>query len=59
MAVNSGYSLSFVREELKELWAIKVDVGGSQFRSRDNFPKLVGMAARGEKDFLIEQLCPM
>jgi len=59
MAVNSGYSLSFVREELKELWAIKVDVGGSQFRSRDNFPKLVGMAARGEKDFLIEQLDPM
>jgi hypothetical protein len=59
MAVNSGYSLSFVREELKELWAIQVDVGGSQFRSRDNFPKLVGMAARGEKDFLIERLDPM
>lgn len=59
MAVNSGYSLSFVREELKELWAIKVDVGGSQFRSRDNFPQLVGKAARGEKDFLIEKLDPM
>jgi hypothetical protein len=59
MAVNSGYSLSFVRDELQELWAIKVEVGGSQFRSRDNFPKLVGMAARGEKDFLIERLDPM
>jgi hypothetical protein len=59
MAVNSGYSLSFVREEIKELWKIKVDVAGSQFRSRDNFPQLVGQAARGEKEFLIERLDPL
>lgn len=58
MAVNSGYSLSFVRDELEELWKVKVDVGGSQFRSRDNFPKLVGQAARGDQSFLIEKLDP-
>jgi hypothetical protein len=58
MAVNSGYSLSFVREELEELWKVHVDVGGSQFRSRDNFPKLVGQAARGDQTFLAEQLDP-
>lgn len=58
MAVNSGYSLSFVRDELKELWTLQVDVGGSQFRSRDNFPKLVGQAARGDTSFLIERLDP-
>lgn len=58
LAVNSGYSLSFVREELAELWSIKVDTGGSQFRSRDNFPKIVGQAARGEISFLNEKLSP-
>lgn len=58
MAVNSGYSLSFVREELTELWTLNVDTGGSQFRSRDNFPNLVGEAARGERGFLVERLDP-
>ena len=58
MAVNSGYSLSFVRDELAELWKITVDTGGSQFRSRDNFPQLVGRAARGQIDFLVEKLNP-
>jgi hypothetical protein len=58
MAVNSGYSLSFVRDELVELWTLHVDAGGSQFRSRDNFPKLVGQAARGESGFLKERLDP-
>jgi hypothetical protein len=58
MAVNSGYSLSFVREELSELWTLHVDAGGSQFRSRDNFPKLVGQASRGETSFLKERLDP-
>ena len=58
MAVNSGYSLSFVRDDLAELWKITVDTGGSQFRSRDNFPQLVGRAARGTIDFLVERLNP-
>lgn len=59
MAVNSGYSLSFVRDELAELWTLDVDVGGSQFRSRDNFPKLVGQAARGQLTCLRDRLQPL
>jgi hypothetical protein len=59
MAVNAGYSLSFVREQLEELWTMTVDKGGSQFRSRDNFPQLVGCAARGESNFIVERLDPI
>ena len=58
LVVNSGYSLSFVRSELEELWTINCDTGGSQFRSRDNFPQIVGKAARGDTSFLIDQLNP-
>lgn len=58
IVVNSGFSLSFVRDDLAELWTLKVDAGGSQFRSRDNFPRLVGQVARGEEGFLGEKLDP-
>lgn len=59
VVVNSGYSLSFVREELRELWSTKVKKGGSQFRSRDIFPPVVGAAARGDKDFCDKKLDPL
>jgi hypothetical protein len=59
LVVNSGYSLSFVREELEELWTVACDTGGSQFRSRDNFPVIVGMAALGTTSFLVERLNPL
>jgi hypothetical protein len=59
IAVNSGYSLSFVRDELEELWSIHVDTGGSQFRSRDNFPAIVGKAAAGDLSFCKERLNPL
>lgn len=58
IAVNSGYSLSFVRDELEELWSINVDTGGSQFRSRDNFPAIVGRAASGDLSFRKDKLNP-
>jgi hypothetical protein len=58
LAVNSGHSLSFVRDELEELRAIDVDRGGSQFRSRDNFPQIIGRAARGDLSFLRDRLDP-
>ncbi|HEY9789164.1 MAG TPA: hypothetical protein V6D22_02115 [Candidatus Obscuribacterales bacterium] len=58
IAVNSGYSMSFVRDELTQLWSIKVDHGGSQFRSRDNFPRIVGQAAKDDRSFLWHQLNP-
>lgn len=58
VAVNSGYSLSFVRESLKELWSVKVSRGGSQFRSRDIFPAIVGKTAAGSITFLDRKLNP-
>src|SRR5690606_5043912 len=48
--VNSGYSLSFVREEITELRTVLIDLGGSQFRSRDNFPEVIGRMVR-QDDF--------
>jgi len=58
LAVNAGHSCSFIRDDLAELWTIAVDCSGSQFRSRDNFPQLVGRAAREERGFLLKQLDP-
>ena len=54
VAVNSGYSLSIVREMIGKLWQVNVPVGGSQFRSRDNFPIVLKKVI--EKDFG-ETLC--
>jgi len=65
--VNSGYSLSFVKEDLRLLRKVNVSDAGSQFRSRDNFPKVIGayaayleagFIANGES-FLGEELNPM
>lgn len=58
IAVNSGHSLSFVRSELQELWSTTVDDGGSQFRSRDFFPSIVGSAAKGDFSFINHRLDP-
>ena len=41
-AVNSGYSLSFIKNDLHSLRKVNVSDAGSQFRSRDNFPKAIG-----------------
>jgi len=51
VAVNSRYSLSFIRDELAELWRVEVPRSGSQFRSRDSFPPIVGQVARGDLSF--------
>jgi hypothetical protein len=48
VAVNSKYSLSMVRDHLVSLHAVNVDRGGSQFRSRDNFPPIVAAVAQGK-----------
>ena len=58
LVVNSGYSLSFAKQEIAELWTVEVERGGSQFRSRDIFPPLVGKIARREFDFLGVQIDP-
>ncbi len=47
VAVNSKYSLSVIKDHLVSLRPVLVDRGGSQFRSRDNFPLIVAAAAQG------------
>lgn len=59
VVVNSGHSLSFVRDSLEGLWSANVEKGGSQFRSRDIFPPVVGMVAKGEYGFKGKKLDPM
>lgn len=58
LVVNSGWSLSFVRDHLEELWSLNVGDSGSQFRSRDVFPPVVGKVTRGELDLLRTRLDP-
>ena len=48
VAVNSGYSLSFVKEHAEEMRVIKCSAEGSQFRSRDVFPQAFGLIAHGD-----------
>lgn len=56
LAVNSGYSLSFVRDHIVDLRALELANSGSQFRSRDLFPEVVGEIVRGEHDRLRDRL---
>ena len=48
VAVNSGYSLSFVKEHAAEIRVINCSAEGSQFRSRDVFPDAFGKIAHGD-----------
>lgn len=41
IAVNAGYNLSFIKNEIKDFRKINVASSGSQFRSRDFYPKAV------------------
>lgn len=56
--VNSGYSLSFAREGIAELKTLKIERGGSQFRSRDVFPPAVGYIASKDYSVCGESLIP-
>lgn len=56
--VNSGHSLSFVRDEIYLLQSLNVSSGGSQFRSRDNFPEIIGKYTRNELDIFDKVLDP-
>ncbi len=48
VAVNSGYSLSFVKEHAAMIRLINCSAEGSQFRSRDVFPQALGLIAHGD-----------
>lgn len=52
VAVNSGYSLTFIKPFAKIICELKVDKAGSQFRSRDIFPFAVGAVLRGDASIL-------
>jgi hypothetical protein len=47
VAVNSKYSLSMIRDDFRVLRPVLIGRAGSQFRSRDNFPPIVGAVAQG------------
>ena len=48
VAVNSGYSLSFIKDAAIEIREIHCSKEGSQFRSRDVFPPAFGLIAHGD-----------
>jgi S-adenosylmethionine hydrolase len=48
VAVNSGNSLSLVKEAAKEVRVVSVENAGSQFRSRDFYPKILAEVAHDE-----------
>jgi len=56
LAVNSGYSLSFVASDIDELWSTNVREEGSQFRSRDFFPDIIKLACDEDYSFLVHRL---
>lgn len=41
---NAGYCLSFIKPKISELFTVKVPNKGTQFRSRDIFPKIIAQA---------------
>lgn len=61
VGVNSKYSMSALRENFTSLHKVLVDPGGSQFRSRDNFPPFVCAVAHGLDltPYLGEKLDPL
>jgi hypothetical protein len=56
IAVNSEYIFSFVKPYLQEFREIDVSNQGTQFRSRDNYPRIVGEVMRGDTHSLKETL---
>ncbi|HEY9754887.1 MAG TPA: hypothetical protein V6C97_06995 [Oculatellaceae cyanobacterium] len=58
IAVNSGYSLSFIKHDIQEVWTTSVEEQGSQFRSRDFFPQIVALAAHADYTFIRQRIDP-
>jgi len=56
VAVNAGHSLSFIKNDIQELWSTNVAEEGSQFRSRDYFPLAVSKASRSDFSFIKNKL---
>lgn len=58
VGVNAGYTLSFIKDQAKQLSSINVSRGGSQFRSRDVFPPPAAAIAQGDLSVLGNPLDP-
>ncbi len=56
VGVNAGYTLSFIKPYAKQLQAINVSRGGSQFRSRDVFPPAAAAIAADDFSVLGDSL---
>lgn len=56
VGVNAGYCFSFIKKDIKALYAINVANKGSQFRSRDFFPEAVIGIAKGDEKFIGEKM---
>ncbi len=52
MAVNADYVFSFVKSHIKDFRFVSVRNEGSQFRSRDNYPKSVSQMVNRDNNFL-------
>ena len=58
IGVNAGHAFSFVRDVAEALRLVSVPAGGSQFRSRDLFPKAAGNIVAGSAEALGEEIAP-
>src|SRR5919109_4167056 len=58
VGVNAGHAFSFVRDAAEELRWAAVPAEGSQFRSRDLFPRAAAAIAVGQPDALAEVVPP-
>lgn len=58
VGVNAGYAFSFVRDAAEELRWASVGAEGSQFRSRDLFPRAAAAIASGRPDALAGAMNP-
>ena len=58
VGVLAGYTLSFIKDEALQINTIKVSRGGSQFRSRDVFPKAAAAIAEGDYSLLGDEIKP-
>lgn len=54
IGVNAKYCFSFLKDQIEAFHAVNVENEGSQFRSRDKFPKAVKQMITGDTSFIGE-----
>lgn len=58
VGVNAGFTISFIKNNARELRTINVSRGGSQFRSRDVFPPAAAAIAKGDFSLVGDAIDP-